>query len=68
MSYRWRPAAGSFDVAELEAGGLLPSFDEQRQAEEWLGLFYTDLQGRGVAEVGLYEEDRLVYGPMSLEA
>ncbi|WP_461107179.1 hypothetical protein [Tessaracoccus terricola] len=68
MSYRWEPVSGNYDAAELAAGGLLPSFEDQARAEEWLGLFHADLQGRGVADVSLYEEDRLVYGPMSLEA
>lgn len=68
MSYWWRPGSGTFDLAALESGGLLPHFEDQRHAEEWLGLFYGDLQDQGVAEVSLLEEDRLVYGPMSLDA
>lgn len=68
MSYRWQPVSGDFNVAELTAGGLLPTFEDQARAEEWLSLFHSDLQGRGVADVSLFEEDRLVYGPMSLEA
>ncbi len=68
MSYVWRPVSGSYDDAALEKAGLAPRFDDQSQAEEWLGLYFSDLQRNGVAEVSLYEEDRLVYGPMSLEA
>ncbi|TRY18830.1 hypothetical protein FOJ82_06880 [Tessaracoccus rhinocerotis] len=67
MSYRWEPISGDYDVADLAAGGLLPKFEDQARAEEWLGLFHTDLQGHGVADVSLFEEDRLVYGPMSLD-
>lgn len=68
MSYWWKPETGTYDLGSLEAGGLLPRFEDKARAEEWLGLFFSDLQGRGVADVSLYEEDRLVYGPMSLEA
>lgn len=68
MSYRWEPKSGAYSRGELESAGLLPSFDSQRAAEEWLGLFYSDLLDGGVAEVSLHEETRLVYGPMSLDA
>lgn len=66
MSYRWEPASGSFAISDLEAAGLLQKFDDQVAAEEWLSLFFDDLIGQGVAGVSLYEEDRLIYGPMSL--
>ena len=59
MSYRWQ---GDVSVAELER-----TFESQAEAEDWLGAFFTDLTDAGVGEVSLYEEDRLVYGPMSLE-
>ena len=66
MSYRWEPVSGSFATSDLEAAGLLQKFDDQVAAEEWLSLFFDDLIGQGVAGVSLYEEDRLIYGPMSL--
>lgn len=66
MSYRWKPVAGAFVESELAAAGLDKSFDDQVAAEEWLSLFFEDLVDQGVAEVSLYEEDRLIYGPMSL--
>ncbi|MEZ5087685.1 MAG: hypothetical protein R2722_16075 [Tessaracoccus sp.] len=68
MSYRWEPASGAYSRTDLEHAGLLPAFESQHAAEEWLGLFYSDLLESGVAEVSLYEEDRSVYGPMSLDA
>ncbi|MBA3529105.1 MAG: hypothetical protein H0T91_07345 [Propionibacteriaceae bacterium] len=43
-------------------------FPTQGEAESWLGEFYPDLLEAGVAAVTLYEEDRLVYGPMRLHA
>ncbi|AQX16657.1 hypothetical protein BCR15_10805 [Tessaracoccus lapidicaptus] len=66
MSYAWRPESGAYTLAELEDEGLLHRFEDQGAAEEWLGIFYGDLLEHGVAEVSLYEEDRLIYGPMSL--
>ncbi len=68
MAYWWKPGTGSYSTEELQSRGLTPRFDEQDQAEEWLSLFFAELQERGVGDVTLYEEDRLVYGPMSLEA
>jgi len=59
MSYRWQ---GDVRVDELER-----TFESQGEAEQWLGAFFTDLADAGVGEVSLYEEDRLVYGPMPLD-
>lgn len=67
MSWRWEPnpEAAQVDQAAL---GLDLRFPSQGEAESWLGEFYPDLADAGVTAVTLYEEDRLVYGPMSLEA
>ena len=43
------------------------TFQTQGEAETWLGEFYPSLLSAGVRAVSLYEADRLVYGPMSLE-
>ncbi len=67
MSYWWKPGTGSYSEETLQESGLMPRFDEQAQAEDWLSAFFGDLQEGGVGDVSLYEEDRLVYGPMSLE-
>lgn len=66
MGYHWLPESGAFSLADLEAVGLRRKFEEQAAAEEWLGDHYGELLEQGVAEVSLYEEDRLIYGPMSL--
>lgn len=66
MSYFWKPVSGAFVESELLAAGLAPRFDDQVAAEEWVGLFFDDLLEHGVEEVSLHEEDRLLYGPMSL--
>ena len=62
MAWRW--VASSEPVAE---SGLHRTFATQGEAESWLGEFYPDLVDVGVQAVSLFEEDRLVYGPMSLE-
>ena len=64
MAYRWVPT----DAAYASRLGLGEPFAEQSEAEAWLSTFYDDLADAGVREVCLYEEDRLVYGPMSLLA
>ncbi len=68
MSWCWqavtRSGAGPLDPAEL---GLDQRFPSQGDAESWLGESYPDLMAAGVQAVSLYEEDRLVYGPMRLE-
>ncbi|MBV9832488.1 MAG: hypothetical protein JOZ82_12925 [Marmoricola sp.] len=43
-------------------------FPTRSDAESWLGEAYPDLADDGVASVTLFEGDREVYGPMSLEA
>lgn len=62
------PTSGTFSQAALADAGLSPRFEDQHRAEEWLQLYYCDLLDQGVAELSLREEDRVVYGPMSLEA
>jgi hypothetical protein len=43
-------------------------FPTRSDAESWVGEFWADLAEEGVAAVTLFEGDREVYGPMSLEA
>ena len=58
--YRW--------VAEPhDAAVLAQTWPDQAAAEGWLTAGYLDLLDAGVTAVSLYEEDRLIYGPMSLE-
>ena len=49
----------------------LPDFTQpaqatQSDAESWLGETWHELADAGVAQVSLFEDDRLEYGPMSL--
>ena len=42
-------------------------FSSQADAESWVGEIWADLADEGVAQVTLFEHDRQVYGPMSLQ-
>lgn len=59
---------------QLDADGRVisaesvPEFPTRSDAESWLGEAYMDLSEDGVSAVTLFEGDREVYGPMSLEA
>jgi hypothetical protein len=60
VSWQWRGTGGPPDALER-------TFPTQGDAETWLGEFFPDLLEGGCRAVSLYEEERLVYGPMSLE-
>lgn len=55
--WRWEP----------DQGAIEERFDSQAAAEAWLTANYEDLQDEGIGAVSLCEEDRVVYGPMSLD-
>lgn len=55
--WRWEPDAGTIEQR----------FDSQAEAETWLTSHYEALRDDGVGAVTLCEEDRVVYGPMSLD-
>lgn len=59
MTWQWRSEPPTESLARV--------FPSQGEAETWLGEFYPDLLDEGVRAVSLYDGDRLVYGPMSLE-
>lgn len=58
MAWRW-----TYDPTG-DASGEFPS---QADAEAWLGETWRDLLDQGVTAVTLLEDERTVYGPMSLE-
>jgi hypothetical protein len=64
--WRLEDAAG----AEVSVAGDLAGqrFASRADAESWVGETWSDLAAEGVAGVTLFEHDRQVYGPMSLEA
>jgi len=67
MSWFWRAEAPSAELAGLAETGFADAFVSQAEAEAWLTSSYPALAELGVRTVALYEEQRLVYGPMSLE-
>jgi hypothetical protein len=59
MAWRWRyERAGGAEVGQ--------DFPTQGEAEAFLGEVWADLLADGVPAVTLLEDDREVYGPMSL--
>ena len=62
MTWRWVADGRAQPVPELDR-----RFPTQGEAESWLGEFYPDLVEAGVLAASLYEADRRVYGPMSLD-
>ena len=68
MTWSWRYLTA--DGSNADPGGELAqagsSFPSQADAESWVGETWRALAEAGVDAVVLYEEERLVYGPMSL--
>ena len=67
MAWFWRTDDSPGDPDEVRARGFDDPFETQAAAEAWLTGEYTALAEAGVRSVSLYEADRLVYGPMSLD-
>jgi hypothetical protein len=63
VSWKWR--LESADGTELP-GPASPPHQNQSDAESWLGEKWRELAAEGVAQTSLFEDDRLVYGPMPL--
>lgn len=63
MPWTWRYLDSEGNpVATPDSG----RFATQADAETWLGQEWERLAEDGVAAVALYEDGRMVYGPMSL--
>lgn len=65
MAWTWRYEdrhGAPLERPELPA----EAFPSQADAESWLGEHWRGLLEAGVDQVSLCEEDRVVYGPMSL--
>ena len=65
MTWTWRlqDAAGETVAA---SGGFEHGFPSRGEAESWIGEAWHELLEAGVEQVTLLDEDREVYGPMSL--
>ena len=62
--WRLENAAGAEVAVDDDLAGQ--RFANQADAESWVGETWRALVEAGVDAVVLYEEERLVYGPMSL--
>lgn len=65
-SWRLENAAGEEVVVTDTFAGQ--RFDNQADAESWVGEIWAELAAEGVDAVVLFEHERRVYGPMSLHA
>ena len=54
-------------ASTLPPEAVLTEFPTQSAAEEYIGQSWEELLAGGVESVTLYEDDREVYGPMSLK-
>lgn len=63
--WRLEDASGADVTVPEEYAGQ--RFASQADAESWVGEIWADLAAEGVAQVTLFEHDRQVYGPMSLQ-
>ena len=64
MTWTWR-----YDLrpdADPTVGEASAAFPAQADAETWIGMEHARLLDLGVEAVTLLEDDREVYGPMSL--
>lgn len=65
MAWTWdlgSTADSSDEIASQPTAG----FPNQAEAETWIGEVWRDLLESGISEVVLLEDERRVYGPMSL--
>lgn len=76
MAWTWQMTTGealtvvpedATDGAAASFGAPPNGFSSQADAETWLGTIWRELAADGVSAASLFEGDRLVYGPMSLE-
>lgn len=64
MAWTWRVEGA--DGADVVLDFDVPEFSAQGDAESWLGEEWRSLADAGAAQVTLVDDDRVVYGPMSL--
>lgn len=65
MAWTWRIDRADGAGVSLETEP--PSFAAQGDAESWLGEVWRELADAGANQATLLEDDRVVYGPMSLQ-
>lgn len=65
MSWSWHYEDANGAPVQ-EPASISQAFPTQSDAETWIGESWRDLLDSGVEQVTLYEDGRVVYGPMSL--
>ncbi|MDX6199613.1 MAG: hypothetical protein QOJ79_2764 [Actinomycetota bacterium] len=68
MAWTWRYESPDGSPTAPEGLGPPEAFPSQSDAESFIGESWRELLEAGVAQVTLFEGDRKVYGPMSLES
>ena len=69
MNWSWQLLDESAQLVDAQTITLeVPTFGAQADAETWIGGTWEDLLEQGVDSVNLFDGDRLIYGPMSLNA
>jgi hypothetical protein len=67
MAWTWRyETSDGTAVASLPDVAQTSGFPSQSDAESWIGETWPALLEGGVDQVTLFEDEREVYGPMSL--
>ncbi|MCZ3388834.1 MAG: hypothetical protein LH645_06835 [Actinomycetia bacterium] len=66
MAWLWQYLRTDGAVDPTRDAGEPPTFSSQADAESWIGEEWQTLLKSGVEAVTLMEDDREVYGPMSL--
>jgi hypothetical protein len=66
-SWTWRYERADGSAIEDIPDGAPAGFPFQADAESWIGEEWPALLAGGVEAVTLFEDDRMVYGPMSLK-
>ncbi len=65
MAWKWLLENVAGETVEI---GSAPEFSTQSDAETWIGETWRDLADADVMQASLFEDDHLVYGPMSFES
>lgn len=66
MGWTWRYEDAAGEIIDAP-GGTSSTFPTQGDAESWIGETWRELLEAGVARATLLEDQRTVYGPMSLD-
>lgn len=66
MGWTWQYQTAQGGALPDSAAQPADGFPTQADAETWVGEVWRDLLADGIDSVTLFEDGRLVYGPMSL--